>query len=266
MEKPIDYISSSLYRRTWDGISGPTFDFGQGPMKVPKYYNRGRWRFVYRLADNRVLKIMKGMAPIDDYAGRFYKRALSDRTDRKDIPEANSIVEKFSLRTSLALDKVERDAYSDVCAIIPDRITETEYGIGKKVRLGVPFFRPYSIQPFVIGIPLRSLITGKKIIRDKKLNYSEFSTFGNILDFNRVDKAEVMEGIEDFLQVFERMYDEQDAVLDFGLHNLVFSEDGLICHDIQKFHKRDIDRTVEDHGASPLDTYYELAGVLEVNQ
>src|SRR3989338_3853839 len=88
MEKPIDYISSSLYRRTWDGISGPTFDFGQGPMKVPKYYNRGRWRFVYRLADNRVLKIMKVMAPLDDYAGRFYKRALSDRTDRKDIPEA----------------------------------------------------------------------------------------------------------------------------------------------------------------------------------
>ena len=81
-----------------------------------------------------------------------------------------------------------------------------------------------------------------------------------------VDKAEVLKGIEEFLNIFEKFYNEQEAVIDLRLNNLVFSDRGLVCYDIQKVHKSDVDFSFFAKDASDRDVFHILKGVLEVNQ
>jgi hypothetical protein len=258
-ERAQNFVRSSIARSAVNAISDPRIYLDERELPVREYYNRGRWRFVYRDGD-KVIKVFRVCSPFNKYFGEFY-----DLAKKKAIPPPASLrfFERITFRSSQAITRLEEETYSEVRAVIPDRIVETQYGILKKTKFGVPYFRPYSIQPFVKGCQLTDLARGERIIRDLPVDDSLESLAGIVLDFNRADKKEVLAGIEEFLMAAEQFYAAQSAVLDLNPTNLIVTDDGLKCYDLQKFHKS-LWRFESEH--SPLDTIHILRGMLEVNQ
>ena len=267
MEKPVDYVKPNLWRRLIDSTSSPTFEFKESIMHIQQYYNRGRYRFVYFIEGNRVIKIFRCIYYPNEYLGSFYQEAKKQvEISQTTTQDSMSLLERLTYASSLVLNYVEEIAYKDIKGLLPKRIVDTEFGIGKKSRFGKKIFRPYTIQPFVKGIPLSSIVKGEKPIREKMMDHSLESLNGYILDFGKVEKAEVLKGVEEFLGIFDKFYQEQEAVIDLRLHNLVFTDKGLVCYDIQKAHKSDVDFGFFAKDASDRDVFHILKGVLEGNQ
>lgn len=260
MKLPLNYVPRSSYRFVLDAISDPMIELdGEQCISILKYYNRGRYRFVYRDGD-RVIKVIKICLPWNPYYGEFYGDAKKDR-EEGDRP-FNHYLERKTYETSCAITRLEKKTYQECRDFLPDRIVETKYGIAKKTRVWGSYFRPYSEQKFLHGIPLNHLATDLIKIRDKPIDDSTHSMYGSIINFDRADKSEVLEGIEDFLNLFEHIYETQNGVLDFNPHNLLYTESGLVCFDTQKFHKS---CWIQEDDKSPRDIYYLLKGMLEVN-
>ena len=85
----------------------------------------------------------------------------------------------------------------------------------------------------------------------------------DVLNFDKVDKKEVLEGVEDFLKLFESFYKNENAVLDLNPTNLFFTKEDLVCFDLQKFHK---DTWKWEEEKKPRDIYHILNNILDVNQ
>ena len=181
MEPPIGFVKPSVYRSILDKISEPIL-YSLPPISLSEYYNRGSYRFVYKVNNNlnneeEVIKIFKVCWWPNPYFGPFYNKA------KKDVNTNNfegTLLEKITLKSSLAITALETETYNTAKYELPSRITPTKYGIVMKSRFGITYYRPASIQPFIDGRSINSLIINNEKIRDELIDDSAYSTYRRI--------------------------------------------------------------------------------------
>lgn len=302
IQKPVDYIGPNLTHRIIDPISSQELVFPTGEvLSIPEYYNRGEYRFVYLLGQDviKVFRYIHKIHPREHYLGTFYSRAqkevvgklkseypghprtllekakneIEDDLKSKKLSLYPTLLERDTYLESLVITRLEEETYLKAKEFKPDLILDTEFGVVNKIRKWSlynrlinreSYYRPYSRQSFLEGVPLSELVTEKRKIRDNTIDDSEQSLYGYVLDLSKSNKTKILDGIEGFIELFEEFYNEEDAILELMLQNLMVTESGLVCFDLQKF--KNGEWMWFDDEYAQRDILHTLKGVLEVNQ